>query len=116
MSAFTTVTGYELVGLGPTSTKVVIGTAVGPDSYDATTGSVMDLSSYFNGDMYDVQCEAQGLVGYQGTYVAGTGPDDGAIYLFEGQVTGSVTHGAEVTNTTALDGITFQFIATGTDG
>jgi hypothetical protein len=117
MAAFTSVTGYEVRGFPCGSgRKLVVGTAVGTASYDATTGSTLDLSSYFNGDVDIVDIEALGLVGYEGHYVAGTGPDDGTVLLFDEQVTGGlITHGNEVTTGTDLKAITFQWRAYGDD-
>lgn len=118
MSAFGTVTGYEVRGFPSGSgRKMVVGTFAGTSSYDATTGSTLDLSDYFSGDVDDCFVEALGLVGYEGHYTAGTDASDGTVILFDEQVTGGlITHGNEVTTATDLHLITFQFRAHGTDG
>lgn len=107
MSAHTLVeavqTGETLSGV-----KAVAGTFTGTASYD-TGGSILDLSSVFSDEVRSVIALAQGTTGKVCHYVPDTGnaPATGALVVEDG--------GTQASSTDVLSGITFDFVAIGTD-
>ena len=108
MSAFTVATA---VNVAPTlaGVKIVAGTLTGTASYD-TGGSIADLSSYFGDEVRSLIVQAQGTTEYQPCFVPGAsnGAALGKVFLADGG-------GTQVSSTTDLSGVTFDFIAIGTD-
>jgi len=107
MSAHTLVTAVQ-VGETLSGVKAVAGTFTGSASYDAD-GSVLDLSSVFSDEVRSIIALAQGAVGKVCHYVpAGSNaPATGELAVDDG--------GTQATAADDLSGITFDFIAIGTD-
>lgn len=107
MSAHTLLTAAQ-TGETLSGVKAVAGTFTGSASYD-TGGSILDLSGYFSDEVRSIIALAQGTVGKVCHYVpaASNAPATGELVVDDG--------GTQATAADDLSGITFDFIAIGTD-
>lgn len=107
MSAHTLVTGVQ-VGETLSGVKVIAGTFTGTASYD-TGGSIFDLSTKFGDEVRSIIALAQGTTGKVCHFVPGAsnGAALGKLVVDDG--------GTQASSTDDLSGITFDYIAIGTD-
>lgn len=109
MADFLVVAGTPAqIGETLSGVKSVAGEMTGPNY--TTGGNVFDTSAYFSDECRSILLQAQGTALYHGTHIPDTGsaPATGSIKLFD-------KDGTEVSNAVDLTGVTFNFIATGTD-
>ena len=108
MSAFTVGTLKEYSPSSTAGGKIVTGLLTGTASYD-TGGSVVDLSSYFNGAIGAVVVMAEGATDYDCQYVPASSraTATGKIFVHEA--------GTQSSSTDDLSGVTFSIVVQGTD-